>query len=153
MPKIIATSNSRLDEDYASQHAEVRVGDYAMIEISDTGTGMPPEVANRIFEPFYTTKEEGKGTGLGLSMVFGFMKQSGGHINVYSEVGIGTTFRLYLLPADLGAEATRPAPPTVFVRGCGETVLTVEDNASLAGVLQVRITSTGSAASSAARAA
>ncbi len=139
MPKgghlIIATSNSRLDEDYASQHAEVKVGDYAMIEISDTGTGMLPEIASHIFEPFYTTKEEGKGTGLGLSMVFGFIKQSGGHINVYSEVGIGTTFRLYLPPADVGAEAARAAPSQALVRGCGETVLTVEDNASLRRVV------------------
>jgi PAS domain S-box-containing protein len=135
MPKgghlIIATSNRRLDRDYASEIAEVQPGDYVLIEISDTGCGMPPEVANRIFEPFYTTKEPGKGTGLGLSMVFGFIKQSGGHLNVYSEVGIGTTFRLYLPRADGGAETTEAAMPQSFVRGRGETVLAVEDNASL----------------------
>ena len=135
MPKgghlIIATSNRHLDEDYASEHAEVQAGDYALIEISDTGTGMPPEVASRIFEPFYTTKEPGKGTGLSLSMVFGFMKQSGGHLNVYSEMGIGTTFRLYLPRAVVGVEAIEAATPQPFLRGNGETVLTVEDNSSL----------------------
>jgi signal transduction histidine kinase len=92
----IVTGNRTLDADYAEQHAEVTPGDYAMIEISDSGSGMPPDIVARIFEPFFTTKETGKGTGLGLSMVFGFIKQSGGHINVYSELGVGTTFRLYL---------------------------------------------------------
>jgi CheY-like chemotaxis protein len=139
---IIVTGNRSLDADYASQHAEVQPGDYAMIEVSDTGTGMPSEVANHIFEPFYTTKEQGKGTGLGLSMVFGFMKQSGGHINVYSEIGIGTTFRLYLrrADADVGAEAVLPA---ALVRGSGETVLAVEDNASLRRVVVRQLTELG----------
>ena len=139
MPKgghlIIVTSNRHLDDDYASQHAEVQPGDYAMIEVSDTGTGMPPKVASRIFEPFYTTKDQGKGTGLGLSMVFGFMKQSGGHINVYSEVGIGTTFRLYLPRANAGAEAAEAMTPQPFARGRGETVLAVDDNAGLRRVV------------------
>jgi PAS domain S-box-containing protein len=124
---IIVTGNRSL--------AEVQPGDYAMIEVSDTGTGMPSEVANHIFEPFYTTKEQGKGTGLGLSMVFGFMKQSGGHINVYSEVGIGTTFRLYLRRADPDAEAGAAVLPAALVRSNGETVLAVEDNASLRRVV------------------
>jgi signal transduction histidine kinase len=87
----IATSNQ-----YIVHQIDMVTGEYAMIEFSDTGTGMPPEVVEHIFEPFYTTKEPGKGTGLGLSMVFGFMKQSGGHISVTSELGVGTTFRLYL---------------------------------------------------------
>jgi PAS domain S-box-containing protein len=139
MPKggdlTIATSNRHLDADYASQYAEVAPGDYAMIEVTDTGTGIPPEIAGHIFEPFYTTKEQGRGTGLGLSMVFGFMKQSGGHINLYSEVGIGTTFRLYLPRAAGAAEITAAAPAEPLARGVGETVLAVEDNASLRRVV------------------
>jgi PAS domain S-box-containing protein len=140
---IIVTENRSLDADYAAQYPEVQPGDYAMIEVTDTGTGMPPETASRIFEPFYTTKEPGKGTGLGLSMVFGFIKQSGGHINVYSEVGIGTTFRLYLPRASADAEAQPAALPTVLVRGNGETVLAVEDNASLRRVVARQLTELG----------
>ncbi len=139
MPKgghlTIATHNQHLDEDYASQYPEVQAGDYATIEVGDTGTGMPPEVASRIFEPFYTTKEPGKGTGLGLSMIFGFMKQSGGHINVYSEVGIGTIFRLYLPRAEIGEAVAEDSMPQPVVRGNGETVLAVEDNAGLRRVV------------------
>ncbi len=139
MPKggllMVATSNRRLDEDYAAQQPGLTPGDYAMIEVSDTGTGMPAEVAARIFEPFFSTKEQGKGTGLGLSMVFGFMKQSGGHINVYSEEGVGTTFRLYL-PRTAGAgEALRDAPVAGVERGGPETVLAVEDNPGLRRVV------------------
>jgi PAS domain S-box-containing protein len=140
---IIVTGNRSLDADYASQHAEVQPGDYAVIEVSDTGIGMSPEVESHIFEPFYTTKEEGKGTGLGLSMVFGFMKQSGGHINVYSEVGIGTTIRLFLQRADAGAEASGTVVPAALVRGSGETVLAVEDNASLRRVVVRQLTELG----------
>jgi signal transduction histidine kinase len=140
---IIVTGNRSLDADYASQHAEVQPGDYPMIEVSDTGTGMPPEVATRIFEPFYTTKGPGKGTGLGLSMVFGFIKQSGGHINVYSEVGIGTIFRLYLPRAEIGAEAGGATVPAALVRGGGETVLAVEDNAGLRRVVVRQLTELG----------
>jgi PAS domain S-box-containing protein len=128
---LIATQNGRLDEAYAAAHADVASGDYVIIEVSDSGTGMPPEVLTRIFEPFFTTKEQGKGTGLGLSMVFGFMKQSGGHITVYSESDKGTTFRLYLprlletrLKSDERQEETTPL-------GGSETVLVVEDNAGL----------------------
>jgi CheY-like chemotaxis protein len=129
--------NRRLDADYAAQHAEVTPGDYAMIEVSDSGNGMTPEVLDRVFEPFFTTKPAGKGTGLGLSMVYGFIKQSGGHINIYSEVGVGTTIRLYLPRADATAAAAareRGAPPPL-ARGSGETVLVVEDNPALRRVV------------------
>jgi signal transduction histidine kinase/CheY-like chemotaxis protein len=127
----IATANRRLDEDYASQHPEVTAGDYVMIEVGDSGSGIPRDMLGRIFEPFFTTKEQGKGTGLGLSMVFGFMKQSGGHINVYSEEGVGTTFRLYL-PRSAGASAQEEARTgDTPAQGKGETILVVEDNADL----------------------
>ena len=92
----ITTSNAELDADYAAHHPGVVPGAYVQIEIADTGVGMPPDVLERIFEPFFTTKAAEKGTGLGLSMVYGFMKQSRGHISVYSEVGEGTAFKLFL---------------------------------------------------------
>ena len=109
---------------------DVSPGDYAMIEFTDTGEGMSGEIRGRIFEPFFTTKNE-RGSGLGLSMVFGFMKQSGGHVSAYSEIGVGTTFRLYF-PCSLLAEDNeidlRPNGP---LSGNGETVLAVEDNTPL----------------------
>jgi len=128
---IITTANRNLDEDYAATHVDVTAGEFALIEVSDTGIGMSAEIASQIFEPFFTTKEPGKGTGLGLSMVFGFLRQSGGHVNVYSEPGVGTTFRLYLPRAtveELPAEAPNARPA---VRGAGETVLVVEDNPAM----------------------
>jgi CheY-like chemotaxis protein len=126
-----ATGNRNLDKDYAARHSEVRPGDYALVEVSDSGTGIPQHMMARIFEPFFTTKEPGKGTGLGLSMVFGFIKQSGGHINVYSEEGVGTTFRLYLprTTEDVASESATISEATA--RGKGETVLIVEDNFDL----------------------
>ncbi|MBV8775951.1 MAG: MASE4 domain-containing protein, partial [Alphaproteobacteria bacterium] len=145
----IATASRHLDEDYAAEHLDVRPGPYVLIEVSDTGTGMAPETAARVFEPFFTTKEPGKGTGLGLSMVFGFIKQSGGHINVYSESGHGTTFRLYLPPGETVAEPAAPAPEVEFPRGSGERVLVVEDNCSLRAVVVRQLVELGYAATEA----
>ncbi|MBI3418798.1 MAG: response regulator [Proteobacteria bacterium] len=131
----INTGNRRLDENYAAQYPEVTPGDYAVVEVSDNGAGMPPEVISHIFEPFFTTKERDKGTGLGLAMVFGFMKQSNGHISVYSEVGAGTTFRLYL-PRATGENA-RDIQSTIAepLAGGQETVLVVEDNGAMRGIV------------------
>jgi signal transduction histidine kinase len=132
----ITTGLRYLDEDYAADHVEVTPGPYVLIKVSDTGTGMPPETLARVFEPFFTTKEPGKGTGLGLSMVFGFLKQSGGHIDVYSEPGRGTTFRLYLRPdEDVGEDTTGAMAGSGRLRGEGERILVVEDNAKLRCVL------------------
>jgi PAS domain S-box-containing protein len=128
---IISTGNRYLDADYAAQHPEVTPGDYALIEVTDTGTGIPAAILDRIFEPFFTTKDEGKGTGLGLSMVFGYIKQSGGHVNVYSEVGVGTTFRLYLPRSHEAPAASKEAKAEETPLGRGEIVLVVEDNAGL----------------------
>ncbi|HVZ14560.1 MAG TPA: MASE4 domain-containing protein [Bauldia sp.] len=124
----IATGNRHLDADYAASHPEVVAGDYALIEVTDSGSGIPPEVLARVFEPFFTTKEVGKGTGLGLSMVYGFMKQSKGHVSVYSEPGVGTTFRLYLPRfGEAVVEAAAAPAGAEDLRGNGETVLAVED--------------------------
>jgi PAS domain S-box-containing protein len=138
MPKggqlAIASRNVCLDQDYAEAHGDVVAGDYVALEISDTGVGMRPEVLARVFEPFFTTKEKDKGTGLGLSMVFGFVKQSGGHVNIYSEVGLGTTVRLYLPRANGAPAEVAPAEPTSLPRG-NETVLVVEDNEKIRRML------------------
>jgi two-component system, chemotaxis family, CheB/CheR fusion protein len=132
---MIVTGNRTLDADYAAQHAEVVPGGYVMLEVSDTGSGMTPEVMHRIFEPFFTTKSRDKGTGLGLSMVFGFIKQSGGHIGVYSEPGIGTTFRLFLPRMTEDVPAREESGATPLLHGRGESVLVVEDNAALRRVV------------------
>jgi PAS domain S-box-containing protein len=141
---LIATHTAYLDAEYAAHHAEVVPGSYVAIEVSDSGQGMTPEVAAHIFEPFYTTKAPGKGTGLGLSMVFGFMKQSGGHINVYSEPGRGTTFRLYLRPANAGSVAEDVvAPPLQPEADVHETILVVEDNSQLRQIVVKQLSGLG----------
>ena len=126
----IETANAHLDDAYAASHTEVAAGQYVMLAVTDTGMGMAPEVIEKAFEPFFTTKPLGQGTGLGLSMVYGFIKQSGGHVAIYSEPGQGSTVKVYLPrfirpdvkpPASDGAARTRP-------RGSGETILVVEDD-------------------------
>jgi signal transduction histidine kinase/CheY-like chemotaxis protein len=126
----IETANAHLDEAYAKTHAEVRPGQYTSIAVTDTGAGIAADVVGKIFEPFFTTKPAGHGTGLGLSQVFGFVKQSGGHVNVYSEAGKGTTVRLYL-PRYVGTlAAASEAESDAFERanGSGVSVLLVEDD-------------------------
>jgi len=126
----LSTRNAVAEEISWDGKADVRAADYVVLEVTDDGAGIPPELVNRIFEPFFTSKAPGKGTGLGLSMVYGFVKQSGGHISVYSEVGQGTTFRLYL-PRSTSASSQGQLAPTrsaPVLRGKGERVLVVEDN-------------------------
>ena len=131
---VIETVNANLDQDYAAKHADLAAGDYVLVNVTDSGTGMPPEVVERVFEPFFTTKEVGRGTGLGLSMVYGFVKQSKGHVKIYSEVGHGTSIRLYFpkavpqqqaLPADASTTEAARLPTG------RETILVVEDDASV----------------------
>jgi len=130
----IETANSYLDEAYADRFGDLESGQYVQVSVTDTGVGIPPEILGRVFEPFFTTKSAEAGSGLGLAMVHGFVKQSGGHVRIYSEEGHGTTVKLYLprltaadeLAASPSGEAaaalpvSRPAP--------GETILVVEDN-------------------------
>ncbi len=123
------TRNTCIDEDYASKHAEVTAGRYVMLAVSDTGTGIAPEHLARVFEPFFTTKAKGKGTGLGLAMVYGFIKQSGGHASIYSEPGHGTSVKLYLPHAEGAAQGVAPAPASGLPTGGTETILMVEDDA------------------------
>jgi PAS domain S-box-containing protein len=127
----IETAEVELDETYAAQNADVTPGRYLMLAVSDTGTGMSPEVLSRAFEPFFSTKEVGQGTGLGLSMIHGFARQSNGHFNIYSELGHGTTARLYLPIRREARTPTAGAAPEVECERGSETVLLVEDDASV----------------------
>ncbi len=120
-------ANAYLDDAYAAQHGDVVPGQYVMLAVSDTGHGMPPEILARVYEPFFTTKPEGQGTGLGLSQVYGFVKQSGGHIKIYSEVGHGTTIKLYL-PRTRSVEVELSAVSRTPITGGSETILVVEDD-------------------------
>ncbi len=126
---VIETANVRLDEEYAQRQVDVKAGEYVLIAVADSGVGIPAQILGLVFEPFFTTKETGKGTGLGLPMVYGFVKQSGGHIAIYSEVGHGTTVRMYF-PRMIGpADTVTPSTTGRFkiIRG-SESILLVEDD-------------------------
>ncbi len=142
---IVETANVELGASYARDHATVRPGRYVMLAVSDTGTGMSAETVAHIFEPFYTTKESGRGTGLGLSTVYGIVKQSGGYVWVYSELGRGTTFKVYLPRVDEAVEALPVAKPTPQerVKMGTETVLLVEDEPDLRELTRTVLASKG----------
>jgi PAS domain S-box-containing protein len=125
---VIETRNIVLDADHADFHPELKPGEYVQLSISDTGSGMPPEVRDRVFEPFFTTKEKGRGTGLGLAMVYGFVKQTGGHVTIYSEVGHGTTFNLYFPRFDGVTSETSTRTKGTTDPAARETILVVEDD-------------------------
>jgi PAS domain S-box-containing protein len=123
----IEVRNAHLDHSYSLQNPEVEPGQYVMLAVSDTGSGIPGDILEHVFEPFFTTKREGKGSGLGLSMVYGFVKQSGGHVKIYSEIGEGTTIRIYL-PRVHDSEDVAIGPELVEAGGGTETILVVEDD-------------------------
>jgi PAS domain S-box-containing protein len=139
----IEANNAVLDDLYCRNHADVAPGQYVMLAVTDTGAGMAPEVLRQAFEPFFSTKDEGKGSGLGLSMVYGFVKQSGGHVKIYSEPGQGTTAKIYL-PRSLAAEDTlapvaEPSPPV----GGTETILVAEDDEAVRSTVVEMLTDLG----------
>jgi two-component system NtrC family sensor kinase len=127
----VEASNSYLDEAYCRRHTDVQPGQFVQISVTDNGTGMTDEVLQRAFEPFYTTKPTGQGTGLGLSQVYGFVKQSGGHVKIYSELGEGTTIKIYLPRFSGEASAPEPVIPDDARSPTGECVLVVEDDADV----------------------
>jgi PAS domain S-box-containing protein len=138
----IDTANVMLDDAYAGRHIGVKAGPYALLAISDTGSGMSDETKGRLFEPFFTTKEAGKGTGLGLSIVYGIVKQNGGEIMVYSEVGRGTTFKIYLPLAETPAELAEAESRAQEIRGT-ETVLVCEDEHGIRKLVIAMLTKQG----------
>jgi PAS domain S-box-containing protein len=142
----IETANVHLDEAYAAANVEVTAGQYVMLAVSDTGAGMSQAIIEKAFEPFFTTKEAGQGTGLGLSQVYGFVKQSNGHIKIYSELGQGTTVKLYmprLAAGEMAAAEERVPPPSVATEPCSQSILLVEDNEFLATTVLEILTEQG----------
>jgi CheY-like chemotaxis protein len=141
----IESDNIELDDNYALLNPDVTPGKYVLVAVEDSGCGMTPEVSARVFEPFFTTKEVGKGTGLGLSMVYGFVKQSGGHVRIYSEVGHGTVIKLFLPRAEEDAAATdasRSENDALLPTGT-ETILVVEDDALVRANTQTQLRTLG----------
>jgi PAS domain S-box-containing protein len=144
----IETRNVTIDGDYAAHIPDATAGEYVLLSVTDNGTGMPPDTVAKVFEPFFTTKEVGKGTGLGLSMVYGFIKQSNGHIKVHSEVGRGTSFKLYLPHSTKKEAETVVVRPPALPRG-RERILLVEDDPSIRGAVIQQLRSLGYTASEA----
>jgi two-component system, cell cycle sensor histidine kinase and response regulator CckA len=132
----LETDNVFLDHNYALQHLEVWPGAYVMLAVSDNGCGMAKEIQSRIFEPFFTTKAKGEGTGLGLSMVYGIVKQNGGNISVYSELGQGSVFKIYFPQVHANAVAFQDEEETKSVPRGTETILLVEDESSVLELVQ-----------------
>jgi CheY-like chemotaxis protein len=141
----IETQNTFLDETYTATDAEVRPGQYVAICVSDSGMGMPTDTLARVFEPFFTTKELGRGTGLGLSMVYGFVKQSGGHVTIYSEEGEGTTVKLYLPRHQAESQAADEVAEALVspLASDDEVILVVEDNAEVRSFSVMTLTELG----------
>jgi PAS domain S-box-containing protein len=140
----VSTGLASLDEHYKSLHPDIEPGEYALIAVTDNGEGMRPEVAARAFEPFFTTKEVGKGSGLGLSMVYGFVKQSNGHVSIYSEPGLGTTVRIYLPHAGANAQRSPEIPDDeVSIPRGHETILIAEDDPFVRSSVILRVEALG----------
>ena len=139
---VLETRSVYLDETYSNLHYEVPPGSYALIAVSDTGTGIPAAFLEKVFDPFFTSKETGKGTGLGLSMVYGFVKQSAGHIEIYSEEGHGTTIKMYL-PPGTGGSAIAEAAAASMVEGGHERILVVEDDELVGNYVNTQLQSLG----------
>jgi CheY-like chemotaxis protein len=138
----IEVGNAFLDDSYSRTHPEVAAGQYVVLAVTDTGSGMSPEIIEQAFEPFFSTKPEGKGTGLGLSMVYGFVKQSGGHVKIYSEPGEGTTVKLYL-PRSFQSEDRIAAGDNVPATGGTETILVAEDDEGVRATVVEMLTDLG----------
>jgi CheY-like chemotaxis protein len=140
---VLECRNAQLDDAYAAANGELKPGPYVMIAVSDTGIGIPAALQDRVFEPFFTTKGVGKGTGLGLSMVYGFVKQSGGHIKIYSEEGQGTTLKIHLPVAHDSADQDVMAQGPAAIDGGCETILAVEDDPLVRQYVMAQIESLG----------